>query len=359
MKPFLRTGVSLLALAGIGAGLIVSLGLVPIKASSGHWGATEWLLHFAMKRSVATHSLGIDAPDLTDERLVLIGAGHYEGGCRFCHGAPGHPLPVVPRNATPAPPDLSRIDTRYDPAELFYIVRHGIKFTAMPAWPASGRDDEVWAVVAFLRVLPELTPRRYRALVFGESEDSEPRPGGAPEFVVERCARCHGLSGRGRGQGAFPRLAHQKRRYLRASLEAFASGERPSGIMQPIAAELTPQQMTEAAEWYARQEPEATAMLPAPIEHERGKSIAQSGIPARRIPPCSGCHGPAVHVLSDAYPTLDGQPVDYLRQQLKLFAKGTRGGTAYAGLMQNTAVHALTDAELEAVVSLYAGLPRR
>ena len=50
------------AVVGIVGALVVVSGLMPITASSGHWAVTEWFLHFTMRRSVATHSLGIHAP---------------------------------------------------------------------------------------------------------------------------------------------------------------------------------------------------------------------------------------------------------------------------------------------------------
>ena len=37
----------------------------------------------------------------------------------------------------------------------------------MPAWAAQQRDDEVWALVAFLRRLPSLDAQSYRALALG------------------------------------------------------------------------------------------------------------------------------------------------------------------------------------------------
>ncbi|MFN2428348.1 MAG: cytochrome c, partial [Candidatus Binatia bacterium] len=72
--------------------------------------------------------------------------------------------PRIAAAMTPKPPDLRTVALTFDPEELFYIVKHGIKFTGMPAWPALERDDEVWAVVAFLRMLPTLDPGEYLEL---------------------------------------------------------------------------------------------------------------------------------------------------------------------------------------------------
>ncbi len=355
-----------IALAALGLGLcavlVVVSGIVPIAASSGHWGVTEWFLHFAMQRSVATHSVGVEAPPLDDSRLRMMGAGHYESGCRPCHGAPGNPAPVVPQQMTPHPPDLSARVKEYDDAELFYIVRHGVKFTGMPAWPAQKRGDEVWAMVAFLRELPKLDRQSYRWWVYGDARKSPARADQAPAAVIELCARCHGVDGLGRGTGAFPRLANQRPEYLRASLRAYARGQRHSGIMQPIAAALDEESITDVVRWYASVPPVSGSERAADKradakDRARGARIARRGIPHRRIPACSHCHGPGRKPYRDVYPKLTGQYVAYLEQQLRLFVGGQRGGTAYAEIMHTVAAHGLESEEIRAVSRYYGSLP--
>ena len=67
--------------------------------------------------------------------------------------------------------------SRWNPEELLYLVKHGIKFTGMPAWTALQRDDEVWAVVAFLRALPGMDADDYARLVLtGRLPAPETRP---------------------------------------------------------------------------------------------------------------------------------------------------------------------------------------
>jgi hypothetical protein len=110
---------------------------------------------------------------------------------------------------TPAPPELRQRLSRWRPEELFSIVKHGIKFTGMPAWPVQQRDDEVWAMVAFLRRLPELDAVAYQRLVYGDGSAA----GGsaaivagakdAPRAIRDMCWRCHGVTGTGREAGGF------------------------------------------------------------------------------------------------------------------------------------------------------------
>jgi cytochrome c553 len=365
-KRWLSIITGLLAVLGLGGLLVAASGIIPIKASSGHWAVTRWFLNFSKERSVSTHTLGLEVPPLDEPGLVLKGAGHYETGCRPCHGNPAVPQPRVAWKMTPSPPYLPPRIPKWEPDELFYIVKHGIKFTGMPAWPALGRDDEVWAMVAFLRRFPELDEEEYRRLAQGDAAPSgavAPLPDiMGPESVVRAiatsCARCHGVDGLGRGLGAFPKLAGQRPAYLFASLQAFARGERHSGIMQPIAAGLSEGEMRELARYYGGlQEPsQSRPHQDAALAIERGKAIAERGVPSQRVPSCIDCHGPGATRRNPLYPELAGQYAEYLLLQLGLFKKKHRGGTDYAHLMRQVAA-GLTPEQMRDVALYYSSLP--
>jgi len=353
-RRWLARGVAALAAAAALGALVLFSGVMPIGASSGHWGVTEWILHTGMRRSVATHSIGIESPvDLDDPALVMRGAGHYEGGCRFCHGSIGTRMPGVTAALTPAPPRLPARVAELDDAELFYFVRHGVKLTGMPAWPSDRRDDEVWAVVAFVRRMPQITQASYRELVFGDTASDAP-----PPVVRERCARCHGPEGRGRGIGAFPRLAGQAEAYLAQTLVDYADGARHSGIMEPEAAALSHAERRAAARWYASRPraPAAPALDGASIE--AGRAIAMRGVPDEQVAACHDCHGPEPTERAPSYPELGHQWAGFLRDQLRLFADDRRGGGAQAALMRETEPHRLSEDAMRDVASYYAQLPR-
>ena len=82
----------------------------------------------------------------------------------------------------PPAPDLTKADvvSRWSDAELFWIIKHGIKDTGMLAVGPTHKDEDVWAVSAFVRQLPEVTPEQYRATgagVRGKEEGARaPRP---------------------------------------------------------------------------------------------------------------------------------------------------------------------------------------
>lgn len=355
-----------LAIAGLFGGVFVLIsGIVPIKASSGHWPITAALLDFAKRRSVKTHTLQTKVPPLDDRAMVLKGAGHYDFACEPCHGSPVLQQPRIPAAMTPKPPDLRTAALTFDPEELFYIVKHGIKFTGMPAWPALHRDDEVWAMVAFLQTLPTLERTGYLELT-GTSrtapddqlplEDLTGPSPPVPDAIAENCARCHGVDGLGRGAGAFPRLAGQQIEYLSGSLLAYARGQRHSGVMEPVAASLGADDIQQIAEYYGN----LPAPGPAASESDQqlvalGRRIAYEGIPDRLIPACRECHGPAA-LRNPNYPRLAGQYARYIELQLSLFQQKQRGGTAYHEIMHKFAGQ-LTEEHVRAVAQFYASLP--
>jgi cytochrome c553 len=373
MKRIVITVLTVLIVAAAGGLLWASSGLVSVAASSGHWAVTDWFLHYTMRRAVQTQALGIEVPALDDQALIITGAGHYAGGCAACHGAPGEPRSPLAEQMLPQPPELSSAAGEWRPNELFWIVRHGIKYTGMPGWVAPQRDDEIWSVVAFLLQLPELNKQSYRKLAYGDADIPAAAESAADrlrlgdvdartlEQIVQDCARCHGRHGEGRGFGAFPRLAQFNGDYLFAALQAYADGERASGIMQPLVVGLDKQTLQQLATHFAQLPVDGVAAAdintaPEPAVIARGETIAQQGIPQQGVPACRHCHGPDAVVDNPLFPDIAGQSADYLTKQLELWAAGQRGGSVYAHVMRAVA-RGLEPDQIRAVAGYFATLP--
>ncbi len=329
------------ALAAPATALLVAwIGFFNVGASSGHWKITEWFLELAMRSAIRTYALAVDPPDVLPEDALIPAAGHYREGCAFCHGAPG-----VPRNSAvlamlPVPPELSPTVDDWTDAQLFRIVKHGIRFTGMPAWPSQARGDEVWMIVAFLRALPGLDSDTYRALAAADAAAPEP---------LARCAACHGADGRG-GGAHVPILAGQSETYLRESLRAYAEGHRASGIMQMAVRGLSPAELAALARHYsALPDAEPPESRPA---IDRAAELASQGRAADGVPACLDCHAGG---RDPHFPTLAGQRADYIAAQLELFRAGVRGGTAYAQVMTRVA-HGLDDPDIAALAQYFASL---
>ena len=340
-----------LAVLPFAALLFAWIGFFNVGASTGHWKITDWFLHFAMRSAVRTYALAVDPPAELPREGIQPAAGHFARGCAICHGAPGEPRSPAVLKMLPQPPDLAGIVDEWSEAELFRIVGHGVRFTGMPAWPTQARDDEVWAMVAFLRELPSLDAAGYRELAYGPVAAAPPSPPSEFEAKLADCVRCHGADGAGRS-ALTPVLAGQSETYLLESLRAYAEGQRPSGVMSIPAAALEDGEMAALAAHFSRMPPP-----PPAVDAEdaaliaRGREIAASGVPSAKVPACSGCHEAADR--NPAYPAIDIHPADYIEGQLRLFRDGVRGGSSFHHLMENAAKE-LTDEDIRAAAAYYA-----
>ena len=311
--------------------LFMASGLYDVGARKGHFTITTWLLEITMRRSVATHSRFIDVPEIGDSDQVRLGAAHFQGGCVPCHGAPGQSRNPIVRSMLPEPPDLAHAVETWSDRQLFWIVRNGLKYTGMPAWSAPAREDEVWAVVAFLRQLPAIDAEAYRSLANSGADppaDPSPRAGWSSDLLV--CDRCHDTSSRPPASRLVPKLAGQSPLYFATALRSYKAGLRPSGIMQPIAAELDDAAIRSLAEHYAGLRSSSSAAPAAPADKlARGRAIATAGVPEAGIPPCLSCHASGFAL----YPRITGQSGPYIRQQLQLWQAGLREHTVLGQIM--------------------------
>lgn len=148
----------------------VYLGLYPIGADVPHNAATYWLLETVRERAVARAARDLSVPaDLDASGRLLSGGADYNDMCAGCHLEPGENENDFTLGLYPAPPDLTEAhETHGDPASRdrrrFWIIKHGIKASGMPAWGPGHDDDRIWNMVAFLNRLPELTAQQYQII---------------------------------------------------------------------------------------------------------------------------------------------------------------------------------------------------
>lgn len=334
-----------LVLAGVmGTFLLAWSGLIGVGASTGHWRATDWFLHWVMRSSVRTAALGTKVPVFT-EGMLPMAAGHFEAGCALCHGSPAMARPESVSRMLPAPPNLKDKIATWTDAELFQIVQHGVRFTGMPAWPVADREDETWAMVAFLRRYRDLDAKGYRALAGYAATQST-----AMDKVLETCNGCH-MPDRLHAESLIPNLAGQSAAYLEQALAAYANGTRPSGIMAVALQGLSDEERQTLARQFASQPPIGLRSAALNGLARRGESLALKGDPGRRIPACLSCHDKAD--ANPAFPRLSGQAEAYLANQLRLFTGKTRGGGPFRALMTQ-AVNNLTEEDIAALAAYFA-----
>jgi mono/diheme cytochrome c family protein len=130
------------------------------------------LLHGAMVRSVRAHAAVVEMPQNLAERAGA-GAADFDEMCVQCHGAPGREPGEVGAGLNPRPPDLAHAADRWSPAEIFWIIKNGVRMTGMPAFGPTHDDDRIWSMVAFVRQLPGMTPDRYEKLTAAAADGGD------------------------------------------------------------------------------------------------------------------------------------------------------------------------------------------
>jgi mono/diheme cytochrome c family protein len=162
--------IGFLAIVGaISAAVFFLGGFYTVAATAEDPGIVDWALIQVRQASIGRHATDAPPKSLDDPAVVQAGARAYaERGCVHCHGAPGVDWSKFSEGLRPYPPNLKEVVPKREPRELFWVVKNGIKMTGMPGFGLiKVPDQEIWAITAFLKKLPTVSPADYKALSAG------------------------------------------------------------------------------------------------------------------------------------------------------------------------------------------------
>jgi mono/diheme cytochrome c family protein len=165
-----------LGLAGLmGAVGFIYSGFYPMGADVPHYAWVHSAIDTFRERSIERAARETDVPPLDSPQLLLSGGADYNDMCSGCHLKPGASASDMSLGLYPRPPNLTQwLHAENDDSvdantrRQFWIIKHGIKASGMPAWGATHDDQRIWAMVAFLQKLPQLTPEQYQILTSRE-----------------------------------------------------------------------------------------------------------------------------------------------------------------------------------------------
>jgi mono/diheme cytochrome c family protein len=91
------------------------------------------------------------------QEVVSQGQELFLGSCAQCHGADGHGDTFVGASMDPPAMDLASPHVQHwSDAELFWIIRNGVRLTGMPSWRSTTSEDDAWKLAIFIHNLPRL-----------------------------------------------------------------------------------------------------------------------------------------------------------------------------------------------------------
>ncbi len=148
--------VSLVAVAVIAAYVFVSGGWLPANADAPPYALEKWAarrsLHATIRREAPK-----DAPAEPSDAELAQGVKLYAVNCAVCHGAADGKASNVARGLYQKPPQLATDGVEDDPVgQTFWIVKHGVRLTGMPAYSPTLRDAEIWKLAWFLHKMDSL-----------------------------------------------------------------------------------------------------------------------------------------------------------------------------------------------------------
>jgi len=159
-----------LGIAVLGGTIVIFMGGYNVAATSPHSGLMKWILHTTMQHSVSARASSVHAPAQFTEEQVQEGSLEFGEMCAGCHAAPGKERGEIGKGLNPSPPNLAEVGSSWSSAELFWILKNGIKMSGMPAFGPTHSDARLWSIVAFVMQLPKLTPDDYKKMGHPASE---------------------------------------------------------------------------------------------------------------------------------------------------------------------------------------------
>lgn len=159
----------------VGFLVVIYAGIYNVAATNPDSAVMDWALGTISDNSVEHHAAGISVSATYKSPDLAEGYEHYNEMCVFCHGAPGVERSEAGEGLNPSPPDLMESVKDMTPSEVFWIVKHGVKMTGMPAFGPTHDDEKLWNVAAFVKRLPEMTPEQYQEM--GKEQGAEAQGG--------------------------------------------------------------------------------------------------------------------------------------------------------------------------------------
>jgi mono/diheme cytochrome c family protein len=187
MRGFIGGVVVTLLVAFGGAFLVINRGWFPIGADNPPGTMERRLAHMATNAYIASHAPAQENPIQPTAAALSDGARLYEKHCSVCHGGAAQRIsPLRARFSPPVPQIVNRVPKDPD-AEFYWITKHGIRLTGMPAWDGILNDDQIWTVVAFIKRSDKLPAEAEAAwkqaagvVAGGTTTSPAPSPSGVP-----------------------------------------------------------------------------------------------------------------------------------------------------------------------------------
>jgi thiosulfate dehydrogenase len=115
----------------------------------------------AVMKSLLSRVLEREVPDDANPfppspENLMAGMKIFREGCAGCHGDGSRPSVWGTTSFFPRVPQFATEPSHRPEAQIHWIVKNGIRYTAMGAWQQLMTDDQIWKVTGFVRHIDSL-----------------------------------------------------------------------------------------------------------------------------------------------------------------------------------------------------------
>lgn len=156
MGKFFGGIVFTLAVIAIGGYFMLQTGMINIVADQTPSKLERRMAGTALDASVGKRAANLKNPLEPTEAVLTEGMHLYVKDCAGCHGSPQEPESVFGGSFNPHAPQFMKRAPDMPDNQNFYIIKHGVRLTGMPAWGKLYDDDKLWKVTTFINHIDKL-----------------------------------------------------------------------------------------------------------------------------------------------------------------------------------------------------------
>jgi thiosulfate dehydrogenase len=159
LKGFIAGIVLTIAAALIGGYLVLQSGLVPANADTKPGPVETWAANTSLDATLNREAPKDPNPVATTDANLIDGINLYGQHCAICHGTAKGTASASPvaKGLNPSPPQMATDGVEDDPEGVsFWKIKHGIRWTGMPAWKDTLNDQQIWTLALFLKHMDKL-----------------------------------------------------------------------------------------------------------------------------------------------------------------------------------------------------------
>lgn len=141
--------------------MVISNGVMAANADTKPSAVERYIARTSLRATLNQDApKGANPVPLTDANLIA-GIKLYDTHCTVCHGTAAGDSSATPiaKGENPEPPQLASDGVEDDPEGwTFWKIKHGIRWSGMPAWKDVLNDQQIWTLALFLKHMDKLPP---------------------------------------------------------------------------------------------------------------------------------------------------------------------------------------------------------